>query len=113
MGSSLVKANRRILYAAIGFAMGASAPLIWVIIRLIFFHNPEQSLWTQVISDITMDAAHLALYFYMGFGTAVAMSSLGYFIGKSTDELAMRTVDLDTLHHEAFAQKEIFENRSK
>ncbi len=113
MENRIERTNRHMLYAAIGFAMGVSAPLIWVIIRLIFFHNPEQSLWTQIISDITMDAAHLALYFYMGFGTAVAMSSLGYFIGKSTDELAMRTVELDTLHHEVSAQKEIFENRYK
>jgi len=111
MGNRMESINRRILYAAIGFAMGVSAPLIWIVIRLVFFPNPKQSLWVQIISDITRDSSNMALYAYMGFGTAVTMSSLGYFIGKATDELYQRTGELDSLHRQVVAQKETFENR--
>lgn len=107
------KKKRRILYAAIGFIMGVSAPLIWIMIRLIFFPVPEQTLWVQIISDITKDSYNLALYGYMGFGTAVTMSSLGYFIGKAADELYQRTEELNSMHHEAAAQKENFEAQYK
>jgi methyl-accepting chemotaxis protein len=107
------KIKRRILYAAIGFIMGVSAPLIWIVIRLIFFPNSEQTLWVQIISDITKDSYNLALYGYMCFGTAVTMSSLGYFIGRATDDLYQRTDELNSLHHEVAAQKEIFENQYK
>jgi methyl-accepting chemotaxis protein len=103
--------SRRMLYAVIGFAMGISAPLIWIVIRLVFFPNPEQSLWAQIISDITRDPSNVALYTYMGFGTAVTISSLGYFIGKTTDELYQRTGELDALRDQVAAQKETFENR--
>jgi methyl-accepting chemotaxis protein len=105
------KISRRFLYAAIGFIMGVSAPLIWIVIRLIFFLNPEQTIWAQIISDITKDSYNLALYGYMCFGTAGTMSSLGYFIGKATDDLYQRTVELNSMHHEVAAQKEIFETQ--
>jgi methyl-accepting chemotaxis protein len=105
--------NRRILYAAIGFVMGVSAPLIWIVIRIVFFANPEQSLWVQIISDITRNSYNMALYGYMGFGTAMTMSSLGFFIGKGTDELYQRTEELDFLHHEVAAQKETLETQYK
>ena len=84
--------NRRFRYAIIGFVMAVSAPLIWIVIRLIFFANPEQSIWTQIFSDITRDAERLALYSYMGFGTAVTMASLGYFIGRVLVSLAGRSL---------------------
>ncbi|HTP66107.1 MAG TPA: methyl-accepting chemotaxis protein [Geobacteraceae bacterium] len=112
-GSFIKRTGRRFLYAEVGFVMGISAPLIWIIIRLILFQNPEQSLWAQIVSDITRDGEHLALYCYMGFGTAVTMSSLGYFIGKATDELYRRGGEMDALHREVAEQKEVFENRYK
>jgi methyl-accepting chemotaxis protein len=49
----------------------------------------------------------------MGFGTAMTMSSLGFFIGKATDELYQRTEELDFLHHEVAAQKETLETQYK
>jgi methyl-accepting chemotaxis protein len=105
--------NRSVLYALAGFAMGISAPLIWILIRLVFFHDPGQTIPEQVFSDITRDAASLALYGYMGFGTAVTMSSLGFIIGSSSDELYKRSRELDSLHHEVASQKEIFQERFK
>lgn len=113
MGNRIERINRRILYATIGFVMGVSAPLIWIVIRLVFFPNPEQSLWVQIISVSTRDSYNIALYGYMGFGTAVTMSSLGFFIGKTTDELYKRTEELDSLHYEVAAQNEIVKTRYK
>jgi methyl-accepting chemotaxis protein len=49
----------------------------------------------------------------MGFGTAVTMSTLGYFIGRATDELYQRTIELNAIHHDVAAQKEIFETQYK
>jgi methyl-accepting chemotaxis protein len=105
--------NRSTLYAVFGFVLGISAPLAWIVIRLIFFPQPGQSLWVQIVSDITKDSNNLALYIFMGAGTALVMSTLGYFIGKSSDELNIRAGQLDSLHQEVALQKEIFENRYK
>jgi GAF domain-containing protein len=113
MGDRIEIIRRRTLYAVFGFIMGVSAPLIWILIRLIFFPNPEQTIWVQIISDITKDSYNLALYGYMGFGTAVTMSTLGYFIGRATDELYQRTIELNAIHHDVAAQKEIFETQYK
>jgi methyl-accepting chemotaxis protein len=105
--------RRSILYAIIGFVLGVTAPVAWIVIRLIFFPVPSQSLWEQIFSDITKDSHNLALYVFMGAGTALVMSCLGFFIGKSNDELHRRAGELNTLHLEVASQKELFENRYK
>lgn len=105
--------NRSLLYAATGFIMGIAAPLIWIAIRLLFFADHDQPILTQIFADITKDAQNLALYTYMGFGTAFTMSSLGFLIGRSTDELYNRTGELDLLNSEVAAQKVNFEERFK
>ena len=113
MKDRMERINRSILYASFGFIMGIAAPLIWILIRLVLFINPDQPFLAQILSDITKDAANMALYSYMGFGTAVSMSSLGFIIGRSTDELYKRSGELDSLHHDVASQKEIFEERFK
>jgi methyl-accepting chemotaxis protein len=113
MGHDAIKNNRRILYAALGFFLGITAPVGWIAIRLVLFPAPDQSLWTQIVADITKNSYNLALFTYMGAGTALVMSSLGYFIGKSSDELYSRAGELDSLHREVASQKEIFESRYK
>jgi methyl-accepting chemotaxis protein len=105
--------NRSLLYAATGFIMGIAAPLIWIAIRLLFFVDHDQPMLSQIFADITKDAQNLALYNYMGFGTAFTMSSLGFLIGRSTDELYNRTGELDLLNREVAAQKVNFEERFK
>ena len=113
MKDRMERINRSILYASFGFIMGIAAPLTWILIRLVLFINPDQPFLAQILSDITKDAANMALYSYMGFGTAVSMSSLGFIIGRSTDELYKRSGELDSLHHDVASQKEIFEERFK
>ena len=114
MSESLTRPrNRRIRYAALGFILGISAPIAWTMIRLVFFHEPGMSLWGQIVTDITRSSQNIALYSYMGVGTAMVMSFLGFFIGRATDELYKRAAELDSLHVEVSSQKEIFENRYK
>lgn len=113
MGYETPKNKRSIIYAGLGFILGITAPVAWIVLRLILFPDPGQSLWTQVISDITRSSYNEVLYTYMGVGTALVMSFLGFFIGKSSDELYSRADELDALHCEVASQKEIFENRYK
>ena len=67
----------------------------------------------QILADAVKSTYNMALYSYMGLGTALVMSLLGYFIGKAGDQLHERAAELDTLHGEVASQKEIFENRYK
>ncbi len=101
------------LFSVGGFLLGVNAPLGWIAIRIMFFYDPKQTFFGQIISDIVRDGEHLALYNYIGAGTAVVMSVLGYMIGKNGDELHERAAELDILHQEVGEQKEIFENRYK
>lgn len=106
-------ARKSSTYAAIGFVLAIGAPLGWTIVRLVFFSDPAIPIIDQVFSDFTKSSYNVALYTFMGFGTALVMSSLGFFIGKAADELHERAAELDELHREVAAQKEIFENRYK
>lgn len=111
--SSTRTKKRKALYAIFGFFLGISAPIAWILIRLVFFPEPGMSFWSQIVGDITKNGQNIALYCYMGIGTAFVMSFLGFFIGRATDELFKRAAELDMLHHEVSSQKEIFENRYK
>lgn len=106
--------NRRsVQFSVGGFLLGVTAPVGWIVIRALFFCNSGQDLIGQLVSDIIRDGEHFALYCYMGGGTALVLAILGYLIGKSSDELLERASELNVLHREVEAQKEIFENRYK
>ncbi|MBI5483497.1 MAG: GAF domain-containing protein [Deltaproteobacteria bacterium] len=100
-------------FAVGGFLLGVTAPVGWLAIRMVFFYDIKRSFFGQIFDDIFRDSEHFALYSYMGGGTAIVLAALGYLIGKSSDELLERAVELDVLHKEVEAQKEIFENRYK
>lgn len=100
-------------FAAGGFLLGVTAPVGWLAIRMVFFYDIKRSFFGQLFADIIKDSEHFALYSYMGGGTAIVLAVLGYLIGKSSDELLERAAELDVLHKEVEAQKEIFENRYK
>lgn len=101
------------VYSVSGFILGIGAPIGWTFIRLLFFYDNKQSFFGQIFSDAFVNAKQLSLYSYMGLGTALVLSTLGYLIGKNGDELHERAVELDLLHREVASQKEIFENRYK
>lgn len=111
MESGVVFKSRSILYGVLGCALGIGAPIAWTFIRLIFFSDPGQPLIGQIFSDVTRSTYQMALYTYMGVGTALVLAVVGHHIGKTSDELHKRAAELDLLHQEVASQKEIFENR--
>ena len=105
--------SRTLLYTVGGFFLGCGAPLAWSVIRLVLFRESQISPWTQILSDLTRDSQNMALYAYMGFGTAMVLSVLGFFVGRASDQLRDRAAELDELNHQIASQKEVFENRYK
>jgi len=103
----------KIKYLILGIVLGIGAPLTWLAIKIIFFADPSQLLLSQIAHEFTNSAANIALYLFMGLGTSLVMGGLGFFIGKSADELGERALELDHLHREVNLQKELFENRYK
>lgn len=101
------------LYAFLGFLLGVGAPIGWTMFRLVFFQDDTLPFLSQIFSDVSKSSYNIALYFYMGIGTAVVLGVVGFFIGKAADELHARAIELDVLHKEVACQKEIFENRYK
>ncbi|MDA8412586.1 MAG: methyl-accepting chemotaxis protein [Desulfobacteraceae bacterium] len=106
-------AKKSAKYSFSGFMLGIGAPIGWTTIRLLFFYDDSQTFLGQIFSDVIQNTKQLSLYTYMGIGTAFVLSTLGYLIGKSGDDLHERAVELDILHREVATQKEIFENRYK
>jgi len=98
-------------FSVAGFLLGISAPVGWVAIRMLLFVDYNQPVLSQVLGDVVVTGEHLALYSYMGIGTALVLAVLGYLIGKNGDDLHERAAELDILHKEVATQKEIFENR--
>jgi methyl-accepting chemotaxis protein len=111
--SPSIKKRKSVAYAVAGVVLAAGAPIGWTILRLIFFPDTGIPLSQQIFSDFTKSPYNVALYLFMGVGTAVVMSLLGFYIGKATDELHERASELDGLHREVASQKEVFENRYK
>ena len=105
--------SRSKLFSVGGFILGIAAPVGWVVIRLIFYYDASLGLFEQIVHDIVKDSEHIAVYSYIGGGTAIVLAVLGYMIGKNGDELHKRASELDILHQEVGEQKEIFENRYK
>lgn len=105
--------QRKIRYALLGVMLGAGAPVTWMTLKIAFFPVPELTFLNQIFYEIAGSAFNISLYAFMGFGTSIVMGILGYFIGKSGDELNERARELDQLHFEVNQQKELFENRYK
>ncbi|HZV83333.1 MAG TPA: methyl-accepting chemotaxis protein [Geobacteraceae bacterium] len=84
-----------------------------MLIKLVFFPDANTTLWSQAYNEIAGSALNISHYLFMGLGTSLVMGSLGFFIGKSGDELNDRAIELDALHGEVNEQKELFENRYK
>jgi len=113
MKNSEARTSRSRQYALIGFFLGTLAPFGWNILRLILFADPAQPLSAQIFTEMTQNAQGMALYAYMGLGTAGVLAVFGYFIGGAADELLRRGQELDLLVQEVNSQKKLFENRYK
>jgi len=107
------KMRSKTRYSALGAVLGIGAPVTWLIIKVLFFPVANQTFFAQFILELTSSVANITLYLFMGLGTSLVMGGLGFFIGRSADELKERALELDFLHQEVNAQKELFENRYK
>jgi methyl-accepting chemotaxis protein len=105
--------QRKLKYAILGIILGIGAPVTWMMIKILFFPEGGDTFPGQIILELTSSAENISLYLFMGFGTSIVMGSLGFFIGKSGDELNDRALELNQLHQEADSQKDLFENRYK
>jgi methyl-accepting chemotaxis protein len=101
------------LFSVGGFLLGVTAPIGWLVIRMTCYFDPSKSLFGQLFTEIITEGEHFALYSYMGGGTALVLATVGYMVGNSRDELLERATELDSLHNEVEAQKEIYEDRYK
>jgi len=113
MMQKIKQIDKRLLYAAVGFAMGSGAPILWSAINLLFFADPQQPIGARILSDIFKNAYHFALYMYMGIGTTIFFTTIGYSLGKASKAQTDKAEELSRLHQEVLSQKEIFENRYK
>lgn len=102
-----------ILYSLYGFLFGLCAPIGWAIVRILLFVDKTQPFFSQIIEDINHSNELLALYSYMGTGSAIILAILGFLIGSRDDELRKQMEELEILHGEISNQKDIFENRYK
>lgn len=108
--SSQIVRYRR-LYAGCGACLGIGAPLGWIIIRLLFFAQPAESFWAQMVADVMRSGESLTLYFYMTVGTSVILSVVGYMIGRASEQVHDRARSLDELNRATALQKEEFERK--
>lgn len=103
--------NRKLIYMTAGCLLGLAAPLLWAMINVLFFRDPSLSIPGQMVFDVFRQPYNTVLYIYMGIGTAVVMSSFGYFASKAGMALHLRAEELDGLHAEVVSQKDLFEKR--
>ncbi len=85
-------------FSVYGFLLGIAAPVGWTAIRILFFYDANQTFLGQVFSAHFSSLIQFTMYPYMGVGTALVLSTLGYLIGRNGDELRERAVELSGLH---------------
>lgn len=98
-------------YALIGFCLGFSAPVGWLLVRLAFFWQEGQGVFEQLTVEVAGTSSQIALYSYMGFGTACVLAAFGFLIGKAWQQLHNRAERLDRLNTTVAEQKEEYERR--
>jgi len=103
--------SRSFLYASLGSLMFFIAPAGYAIFRLVLFYDPTQSAWSQIIGDVIKSQENALLYGFIGLGAAAIASAAGYSLGKHGIQLRERALELENLHDEVTAQKELFEGR--
>lgn len=103
--------NRIGLFTLCGVFLGVFAPIGWTMLRLTLFWVPGEPLWSQIVGDIVASSKSIALYLYMGGGTAVVLGAFGYFIGRASQQMHDRAASLDRLNADIARQKGEFERR--
>ncbi|MEJ2202142.1 MAG: chemotaxis protein, partial [Desulfuromonadaceae bacterium] len=108
---STPRLERSVLLGISGLCLGFGAPVGWQLLRLLFFWQDGQGLWEQVSADIFRSSESVALYLYMGVGTAVVLGVTGFLLGRGSQQILERAHTLDLLNRSMADQKETFEQR--
>ena len=103
--------KKSMAFSIYGILLGFAAPIGWTFIRVLFFYDSSQTFIGQIFHEPFSSIKQFTMYAYMGIGTATVLSTLGYLIGRNSDDMLERAVELDLLHKEVETQKEIFEDR--
>jgi methyl-accepting chemotaxis protein len=103
--------NRSTLYALAGFFLGVSAPIGWMIVRFVLFYNQQLNVWDQTVGHMLINNQNIALFAYMGGGTAVVLGTFGYFIGRAAEQIHERAARLNDMNLTVASQKEEFERK--
>ena len=103
--------NRSVLYSLAGLLLGVSAPIGWMLVRLVVFYDPMLSIWQQTIGNVLLSNVNIALFVYMGGGTAVVLGTFGYFIGRAAEQIHTRAAKLNEMNITVARQKEEFERK--
>lgn len=103
--------DRSIIYAIGGLLLGISAPVGWMLVRLVLFYNEHVSIWDQTVGNVLVNSQNLALFAYMGGGTAVVLATFGYFIGRAAEQIHSRAARLNEMNLAVASQKEEFERK--
>jgi len=103
--------DRSYLFAFAGLMLGVAAPVGWMLLRAIFFPQPEQSFFSGILIDIFVSRENFFHYLYMGAGTSVVLCVFGYFIGRASQQIHQRAARLDEMHRTVACQREDFARR--
>lgn len=103
--------DRSWLFGICGLCLGISAPIGWQLLRLLLFWQDGQGFWAQVREGVAGSSEQLALFLYMGAGTAVVLGVTGFLIGRGAQQVLERAHSLDQLNRTVAEQKANFERR--
>jgi len=103
--------GRARMYALVGFCLGVSAPIGWLLLRLVFFWQSGAGALAQLEQEVFRSGQQVALYAYMGLGTALVLAIFGFLIGRAWQQLHDRAERLDALRQTVEEQKFDFERR--
>ena len=106
-----ISANRSWLYGFYGICLGLLAPIGWMALRLLLFWQEGQGLWQQIVTGVAASRESIALFIYMGGGTALVFGWVGFILGRGAQEIYDRAQRLDELNHTVARQKEEFEGK--
>jgi methyl-accepting chemotaxis protein len=109
--SPLGRSDRSIHYALIGFLLGLTAPVGWVLLRFALFGESGLSVYQQTLGYFLDTPQELVLVTYMGGGSAMVLATFGFFIGRAAEQINLRANRLNELNQTAASQKQEFERK--
>lgn len=108
---SIWSPHKRVSYTINGILMGLGAPLGWLLIDVLFFRPPGETIASFFVQEISHSPQQILLFLYMTLGTSMVMSVTGYLVGRGFDWNAEKAQELQKIHTNLEEQKQRFEKR--